>query len=491
MSAKLESSPGWKGEYLLPIELLFNLLAVCRGGTKQTAAQLRTALRARGLQYGHLADLPRLSFWIRLARDLDLLEPGHPPRATWLAANWFGLPPFAQLRALVEAWQVAPASPKHRSSRRKLLACLRDGIPFPASLAIQLTGPRALGIYRDGGMTPLGHAILQHNLAFFPQSTAQAWQIAGRTLYVPYPPDWALLWRLEAYLEPAAPGVYPLDPAALQQAAQRGPISAFLDVCTQGLNQTPPDWLPKDFQRQPVIRVRRGVILEFEASPELQKLRRSRRLRQVLRPLLSPRHVLLAPETAPGVLRRLVRRGLLDETEVAEYSSAHAEPEAGALGLSRSERAYLLNLLLVAGGLELPPAAPPGLLEKLRRSLPPRLRGAAARQAHRVLVARQAFRERSAGAEPPPPPGEALIAKLEAAAERGEVIDVRYQKTAAHAPEHRRLTPKLVERRGLRYYLIAYCHTRRAERTFRLDRLELLPGPPPLENQLMSRDEED
>jgi len=41
--------------------------------------------------------------------------------------------------------------------------------------------------------------------------------------------------------------------------------------------------------------------------------------------------------------------------------------------------------------------------------------------------------------------------------------------------EQRRITPLIIEQRGEQTYVIAYCQTRRAQRTFRLDRIEV-PG---------------
>jgi predicted DNA-binding transcriptional regulator YafY len=72
------------------------------------------------------------------------------------------------------------------------------------------------------------------------------------------------------------------------------------------------------------------------------------------------------------------------------------------------------------------------------------------------------------------------VSFLEQALAREESIDVLYQARGRSTPEYRHLTPFLVEQRGPRYYLIAYCHTRRANRTFRLDRLRLIDHPPEL-----------
>ncbi len=55
-----------------------------------------------------------------------------------------------------------------------------------------------------------------------------------------------------------------------------------------------------------------------------------------------------------------------------------------------------------------------------------------------------------------------------------QALDILYR-TPAYPPEQRRITPLSIEPRGEYTYVIAYCHSRRGQRTFRLDRMEI-PG---------------
>lgn len=55
-----------------------------------------------------------------------------------------------------------------------------------------------------------------------------------------------------------------------------------------------------------------------------------------------------------------------------------------------------------------------------------------------------------------------------------QAIDVLYR-APGYPAEQRRITPLIIEQRGEQTYVIAYCQTRRAQRTFRLDRMEI-PG---------------
>lgn len=56
----------------------------------------------------------------------------------------------------------------------------------------------------------------------------------------------------------------------------------------------------------------------------------------------------------------------------------------------------------------------------------------------------------------------------------GQALEMTYR-TPGYAPEPRRITPLSIEKRGEHTYVIAYCQTRRGQRMFRLDRIEV-PG---------------
>jgi len=106
------------------------------------------------------------------------------------------------------------------------------------------------------------------------------------------------------------------------------------------------------------------------------------------------------------------------------------------------------------------------------------LRASAARRAYRAIKHVVPHPYWIPEEEAPPIPEPELIARIERAIEKEQSIDVLYQALGRATPEHRCLSPLVVEQRGLRFYLIAYCHTRRANRTFRLDRLQWLDEPP-------------
>ena len=104
---------------------------------------------------------------------------------------------------------------------------------------------------------------------------------------------------------------------------------------------------------------------------------------------------------------------------------------------------------------------------------------AAARQANAVLQQLRPPTAWQSELEPPPAPAEELLEKLQGMIDREESVEVLYKAAGRSTADYRHLSPLLVEQRGERFYLIAYCHLRRANRTFRPNRLELIESHPP------------
>jgi hypothetical protein len=277
-----------------------------------------------------------------------------------------------------------------------------------------------LGIIQEGKLTAWGRVILLGEAAPTP-APSKHWYIESDYLVVALPSDWVMLWELEKFLRPAAPGRYPLQEADLRRAAQHGGAAHgsdgweqdFTQILESGLNAPIPARLRAAILGQPAIQVSEGVILEFSKPAELQHLRRSALMRKHFEHILSPRHVSVNPQDAPRLLRLLEGRGL----------HARHQEESGGDGQFPDRRTHFYRS---------PGSAPmhngrsiPGLLEEYLR--------------------------------------------LQLA------LDILYHAPGCARPEPRRITPLLVEPRGEYVYVIAYCHTRRAQRTFRLDRIEV-PG---------------
>ncbi len=447
----------------------------------------------RGLSLGAYQDLPRLSFWIQLCRSASLLDEARPPYPTLFAADWFAYPLENQIWTLVHAWLSAPGSKRRRLLRQRLLDKLLADEELSPTYRRELNGLRAIGICEGDELSFLGKRVLGERIGSPSYvSRSSSWQIAKDRLQVPYPPQWDLIWQLETYLDPVEPGVYSLTPGALRRAVQRNALDGLaaptlITILAKGLGKPPPAELMKRLAVTPRLRILTGPVLEFDDPQELIRLREMTSLRQKLQQILSPRHVHLDPWEAPAVLSRLYRLGLLAERDLESRSLnsglSHEKKvgrDDGSEKLSKADCVQLLSILLLAEGIGSLHAPPPGLMVKLTVGLDSASRGAAARKATELLEIISPEPIWIPEEEPPPQPAEELLAFLDRAIAREESIDVIYHTHGRKKSEYRHLTPLLVEQRGPRYYLIAYCHTRRANRTFRLDRLRLIDYPPEL-----------
>jgi len=472
----------------LPIEIVFNLLCLHRKGMGGRAPVLRLAWQKRRLQA--LADqqgeacrpMPRLSFWRRLCQAAALLDESPAPYPTLLADEWVGWSFWDQIAHLLAAWQRVHASDQSKSARANLLYRLSRGAPVGASQRRELVGLQALGVCEGEQISRLGQALLSDpDRDRFTGSPPQPWLLEGQCLCVPFPPDWKLVWELERFLTPAESGVtdgwrYPLEAGALRAAAQRGASQnapALLEILEHGLGKPPPAELARQLAISPVIRLTPGWVLEFSHPDELKRLRQSPGLRRKLDRLLSPRHVALDRWQGYAVIQRLYRQGLLSEADLAAAQSTTSPARRSPDKLNQAERVYLLSLLILAEGLQNTVLPPPGLLAKLTDGLGHSLRAAAARKATAALKQIRPQPTWQPDEASPKMSMDELARFLQDAIEREQAVDILYQASGRHAPEYRHVTPLLIEARGERSYLVAYCHLRRANRTFRLDRVKL------------------
>lgn len=448
------------------IEIVFNLCSLYRRGQAGSPAALRAAMQKRLLP-GVGSDL-RLSFWVRICQSAALLDCSPVPYPTLLMEEWLCWPDQQKVGHLLSAWVMAPVQLQTQKLRKDMLDRLQNGIELSPAQRFQLPGLQALGFGAAEGPP-------EPRLATEPQEGPPTglWKMDRDRLIIPWPPDWRLLWDMEKYLEPMEPGIYSLDARALQQAAQRGALDGapnLAETLARGLGHEPPRQVLQRIQQAPTIRVLPGLVLEFSHPDILLKLRQGAAMRRDLAHLLSSRHVLLDEVHAERILRRLADKGLLSAQDLPPGGQFPDFPKQSRGGVPSSDRAYLLRLAWFARGMGWPADLPPGLLERLTQGTPQTLVRAAIRQAEAALLKRKP--PAPPEAKPVPRPAEALIQRIQKAIDLEESIQVLYQGGGAHRPELRRLTPLLIEPRGTRVYLIAYCHTRRANRTFRLDRLQ-------------------
>ena len=468
----------------LPVEYIFQLASSLRNGVGKTPQAALLTLRRRklrsldGLAPVEQVKIPRASFWLRLCQTAALLDESPLPVPTLLFEQWLGWPLQAQIGHLLKAWLNQPGELKWRQMRRDIFQRIERGQPLNSAQRKDLVILQALGICHGGVFSALGSALL--NLSGSSQAAVlktEAWQIQEEKLVIPFPPDWKLLWELEKYIDPDRHENYALDAKSLKRAVQRGAAqnSPGLDeIIQKGLRDRSPVWITKRLVIRLPVRLVPGYLLEFEEGNVLKHLRQNASLRNELERVISPRHVNLEPFRGMQVLKKLYRKGLLAEADYLACCDSNPEQEEPPGLPGRADRAFLLSLVLLCKALDPELSWPTGLLERLSQNLGPDLCGAAAGQATRLLNKLRPASGWYAEPESPTPPSPSLSEKLQEVIDRQDSIDVLYRATVRHSAEVRHLSPLLLEQRSGRSYLLAYCHTRRANRTFRLDRLQLV-----------------
>jgi hypothetical protein len=469
-----------------PTETLFNLLSIHRAGKGSPLRKLRQEINRRGLYYSSdRTRLLRLDFWQRLAQDAGLLDRADPPQPTLLAPEWLSSLAPDRLHLLLEAWMnpVSCSQTAYRE-RRLVISSLLQGAALPEYLYVWLRELEGMGLASRSELTSWGKALLLGQPAPHDPEPLP-WRLGNGTLITPYPPDWRMLWELETVLWPEAPGTYPLS--SLESAALSDAQRLLVTIET-GLQHALPEWIHTGIGAGEGVQVHHGVVLVFEEASTLKRLRQSRTWRRELAHLLSSRHVLVEYAHARRVLDKLSAKGLLSPNalemivqDIGLDESTYTGPAGSRLRLDRADQSFLLvlaNLARRAGAAPGLPAPPHGLEQRLARGLPRKLWESAMRRVEKILEAQQIAAQayRAAGQTPAPasrPPAN-LLERLQLAIDQEETLSIRYHAAGRESPELRRVSPMLLERRAARHYLLAYCHNRRANRTFRVDRLELV-----------------
>lgn len=351
---------------------------------------------------------PRLIFWLKLLRQAKLIEHGAIPRPSRYLHRWLALSADAQTQHLLEAWLKAPKNRKDRLARRAMLLRLTQGKPLIKRDQRDISGLKALGICDGEKLTAWGQLLLNKKGQMPSPLPQRAWHIKGKRLIVPLPTDWTLLWKLESWLEPLAPGIYALDRKAIRSALQLGSAQEIIALLEEGLQTPLPAEIKALFLQQPILTTYTGSVYEFSDPAELCQLRKSPILRKYFNHLLSPRAAHVLSKDQKHVEKLLKRRGIA------------------------------LKPLW-----DNPPESAPKT----------RIRG---RQNHEYARTK---------------PEVALEAQLKWAIQTQMSIPIIYR-AVNRQPERRRITPLHFEERNGHRYVIAFCHKARAQRMFRVDRMK-------------------
>jgi hypothetical protein len=226
------------------------------------------------------------------------------------------------------------------------------------------------------------------------------------------------------------------------------------------------------------ITIAPALLLRVRDPALLQELSSIRRLRARLSETLSARAVTVEADQLEALVRHLERLGFYPRVESATAQPGFAIQAEQMTTGERTAMAAALRLLVVLTdelGLEL--RAPHLLAQRWLEGLPQAQRDAARRQVQTVLDALR-YREARRGVQDYrlPSPTAPLLPELERAMAQGSTIEIDYHTAGRGHLLSRRVDPLRLEWRGGVPYLVAFCHLRQENRTFRVDRIERIEG---------------
>jgi hypothetical protein len=279
-----------------------------------------------------------------------------------------------------------------------------------------------------------------------------------------------------------------LTHASLTRALERGGSSRdLLASLTRYADPPPTPSQRQAFQTQlqqiDIVTLRPALLLQTASPAQMAELWQSRSLRSHLGRQLSPELATVETPAPQDLVQALRRKGFAVRTPVLPVLAVRpgggaeaplpAQPVAAA-PLSSGEAYWLAAIFLVhshlARRLGLTAVPPAAILETLAANLEPGQLAAAHTAADQAL----AHLDRALDGPGPFTPvlsQEEILARLEAAIQAGQTLHLRYASAARGEITEREITPRHVEWRGDRLNLVAHCHLRGAERTFRLDRI--------------------
>lgn len=403
-----------KPETYPAIYIIFTLLNAIRRGIERRNIW-------REFRRQRIALKPRLSFWIALCRQAGLLDEYEGRlRILPYARRWLNKSTDEQAFHLIEAWQNAPRNRKVRQFRKKLLWKLKYDQPLTQKDKGSLNGLEALGLVIDGQLTKWGKFFIKGEGKLPAPKAVEPCKIQEEHFLASVPQHADLLWDIEKFLRPRSPGIYPLTKRALRSRSAQdhalhfydGDLYELIELLERGLRGPMSEQTRAILLKQPSIRIADGIVLEFSSPAELKQLRRQPAFRKYIDEFLSPRCVLVSNEKAGGLFKMLTRRGV--------YAHWNQDQPIG-----KQKRTHF-------------PQRQPAL-QPVGRQVP-------------------------------------KLEIIEKYKQLGQALEMMYR-VPGNPAERRRITPLLIEERGEHTYVIAYCHAaqRRAQRTFRLDRMEI-PG---------------
>jgi hypothetical protein len=232
------------------------------------------------------------------------------------------------------------------------------------------------------------------------------------------------------------------------------------------------------------LRLAEGALLLADAPGDLERALRGRSVRRYAQ-RLAPGVALVRAEHVAAVTQALARQGITVDrppTGGARAASGGALPAAP---LAPGECAALLAACAYARRYApegLPLVIPATLEARLWQGLTPPLRAAVEAALAGIEAPEGPAADGGTDAAPlPPADPDAALRTVRRALRRQRLVTIAYDTGGEGRITRRTVRPLGLERRGERWLLHAYCLQRRAERTFRLDRVRGCALAPPAE----------
>jgi hypothetical protein len=270
----------------------------------------------------------------------------------------------------------------------------------------------------------------------------------------------------------------------VQVAAARGVLGAQVrDLLARRAGDAPDGWgTPTD--GAPPLRLMTGALLLADAPGALERALRGRSVRRYAQ-RLAPGVALVRAEHVAAVTRALARQGIA--VAVAAGSGAAAGGALPAAPLAPGECAALLAACAYARRYApegLPLVIPATLEARLWQGLTPPLRAAVEAALAGIEAPEGPAADGGTATDAamlPPADQDAALRTVQRALTQQRLVTLAYETGGEGRITRRTVRPLGLERRGDQWLLHAYCLQRRAERTFRLDRVRGCALAPPAE----------
>jgi hypothetical protein len=322
-------------------------------------------------------------------------------------------------------------------------------------------------------LTSLGDWLLGHPQASPPEDAAQPLLLVEElVLTLPPRPRLPGLLALAEWTEISPGPQLRLTPASVTRALERGGdaqdlLAALARYTTPPLTPEQRATLQSWADEATPLTLRPCILLEAVDPDQMDGLWGQRSIRSHLGQQLADKLTTVQTPDPEGFIQVLRRHGL-PVRSLLSSNGRDMDPLAPGDALWLAV-AFLVHAHL-ARRLSLTSVPPAAVLDRLTSSLNPATL-AAAQNAAAAAIAR--LDEALDGPAPltPTMTRDAVLHRLEAAIQDGESLHIRYWSAWRGEITERCVQPQRIEWRGDRAYLIAHCHLRGAQRTFRLDRI--------------------